>query len=750
MAGVDPYSPCPCGSGEKFKWCCHKVEAFADRAQRLAESGHFDSAIEAIEEGLRKEPDNPWLVMRKTLYLTRTHRFGDAEKGLRSLLKKNKRHIGAQFLLTRLLLESEGASAGVHQLQNALGSVSPSDRPSVARLVKVVASFLVEAQEYPSALAHLRLAASFLSDEADRSIATALHSIEQNHGVSPWQKNPGTLAPPPPELVGAARDRFVEAIQWSREGLWTAAAAAFETLSSDPIAGPLADRNQGFCRLWLLDDVAAVAAIRRYVARLGPTTEAVDLEVLCQEIAPVGSGGMVEQVHLIWPLRNRAKLLEILGREPSVVADDATPLDPSDENSPTVDAFVLLDRPPLSESPTGLKIDIIPRIVGRILVGTEIAVLETYDDGRLDRLVERFTALAASTIPPAHPKTKTVANVARLDLALTPDWLIPESVEPSELQRLAQEQADFLLLNVWPNTPNPALRHRTPLQAAAARDAEVPLRAAVAPFDQTRNAADPASSLAKLRAKLQLPPEPVIDPKTVDLATLHLARFVYVPIDELSDETLVQYHQRAAAMALDRPLEASIRALVARPDALKRLGDSAHMVYIEAAMLAATRAQPQVALDWLRRGREADSPAARLRNGPLWEILEVRIKAQSEPPETWVPDLAVVLDRYQQDDPAMQVIMVHLLDMGLVGVVQNPDRSGQVYLDSRALQQLLAEYGPRVTTATGRLGISATKPEIWTPGSTSGSTGGLFVPGASSAPPPSSSGGPSKLIVPGR
>ncbi len=81
--------------------------------------------------------------------------------------------------------------------------------------------------------------------------------------------------------------------------------------------------------------------------------------------------------------------------------------------------------------------------------------------------------------------------------------------------------------------------------------------------------------------------------------------------------------------------------------------------------------------------------------------------------------------------------------MGLVEMVPNPDGSGEILLDSRPLQALLAEYGPRVTTASGRLGVSAAKPEIWTPGGSSSSGGGgLYIPGAASPPPT----GPSKLI----
>src|SRR5487761_2520385 len=99
----DPYSPCPCGSGEKFKWCCHKVESFADRAQRLVESGQTDLALQTLDEGLRKEPANAWLLTRKALIQIRAQQPDQAIATLRLLLEKRPTHAGALILLTRLL-----------------------------------------------------------------------------------------------------------------------------------------------------------------------------------------------------------------------------------------------------------------------------------------------------------------------------------------------------------------------------------------------------------------------------------------------------------------------------------------------------------------------------------------------------------------------------------------------------------------------------------------------------------------------
>ena len=752
MAVVDPYSPCPCGSGEKFKWCCHKVEAYADRAHRLFDGGQIEAAIETLDEGLRKEPGNAWLLTRKALYLTRANQPEPAKEAVRRVLQQNPRHAGAQMLMTRLVLETEGPSAGAAQLQQALTAFPPEKRKDLAGLIKVVGAFLSEAGEFPAALAHLKLARSFEQGEPDAPLASTLRAIEGNPSISPWLKNPDALSSPPPDLTGEALERFNQALGWANEGLWSSAAAAFETLSADPVAGPLADRNLGFCRLRLADAVAAVAALRRYVARLGPTAEAVDLEALCQQIAPPGSGGLVEHVQLIWPLRDRQALLKALKADTTVNVDEPGPIDPEDENSPEVDQFEFLDRPAVAKASPDLKVEEIPRIVGRILVGQEIVALESYDDGRLDGLADRFTALAGSAIPPAHPKTKTLGKVPRLELALMWEWLLPEGTDAQTGRRLTREQGIYLLREVWPNTPNPALRGLTPLQAAAAGDAEVPLRAAVVQFEQSRESWRTGFDFAALRERLRLPAEPAIDPATVDPATLHLARLALVPADKLADEPLVVLYRRARESGLQDALAHAAQALVDRPEAMERLGVESISVYTDLATIASTQDRTDEAFEWIRRGRQADPASKRIRNAPSWDIFEVRLRARTEPPETWVPEVAVVLERYRQDQSATQVIMMNLIDMGLIQMVSSPDRPGEVLLDSRPLQALLAEYGPRVTTASGRLGVSAAKPEIWTPGgSSAGGSGGLYIPGSGApAAPPSQGGGPSKLIVPGR
>ncbi|WP_435015556.1 SEC-C domain-containing protein [Tundrisphaera sp. TA3] len=753
MAGIEPYAPCPCGSGEKFKWCCHKVEAFADRAQRLFESGQVEAAIKVLDEGLRKDAGNAWLLTRKAIMQIREGGLEAAKDSLRVILQKQPKHIGALVLLTRCVLETEGPINGAGMLQQVFTSISDEMRPSMAGLTRIVAILLGELGRFPAALKHLELARSLDPEDRDQAAVSAERNIETSPDVSPWLKDHYELSPPSDHLQGEARARFEDALGWAERGLWAPAAAAFDALSMDGTAGPEAEFNLGLCRLWLGDEAGAIGPIRSYAARLGNIAEAVDLEVLCQLIELAPPDDRVENVQLIWPLRDRDALLAALRAAQDAEEEGKGPIDPLDPESPEVDQFVLLDRPALPPGTgEGLEPDQIPRILGRISVGQEIAALEAPDDGRVNSLGDRFTALAGSSIKPAHPKTKVLGEIGRSTLALTWDWLFPDGITRAEAERLDRAKRAQILGEVWPVTPMHYLGGRTPLQAAGDPKAAVALRAAVLQFEQDPTLEQAGLDFAKLRERLKIHREPAIDAALVDLERLPVARLAAVAAEELDDERLIFLYRRARRVMQVDAMESAAKAIIARPALFESGAIDTVTVYSDLASVAAGRGRREESLEWLERGRQADSPARRGPNAPLWDMIGVRLMARSEPPETWVPELAVVLERHASDPSSNQIILMNLIEMGLMRVGPNPDNPDDILLDSRPLQSVLAEYGPRVTTASGRLGVSAAKNELWTPGGPAaggGGGGGLWTPG-SDAGASNPAGGKSKLIIPGR
>jgi tetratricopeptide (TPR) repeat protein len=753
MAVADPYAACPCGSGQKYKWCCQKIEPFAERAGRLMENGQVQAAIAALDEGLRKEPENALLLIRRAVYALQQGDVAAARGSLVRLVGKQPGHLGAQSLLTRLELQTEGPEAGAAQLQQALTAVGPEQRKDLSEVVQVVAAFLVETGLYPAAFKHLELADQ-LDPGSTRKPGSPLRTIESHPAISAWQKNPYRLAEAPDRLPQVKWASFAEAVAWARDGLWSSAASAFEVLTAASPA-PEAQRNLGLCRLWMGDHAAAAAALRRFISQAGATTEAVDLEALCQQIAPLGPDDIVEQVQWIWPLRDSRALLEALRADPTIHEDTAAPIDPQDPDSPEVIPFALLSCRAIKAA-RGLSVNEIPQIVGRVLVGQEIVALEGVDDGRLDALSERFTTLAGAAIAPAHPRTKVIASLPRSTVALSCEWHFPEGLELDEVERLTREQGAAIFRERWPQTAQPYLGGRTPAAAAGAGDAEVPLRAAVFQLEHSLEPWHADVDFAAFRASLRIPSEPAIDAETVDVEQLHLARLDLVPVDRLSDDRLVAFYHRARRTNQTRALERAALVMLQRPSVASRARIEPYLLHTDLVSAVAARGQFAEAFEWIRRGRQADPVSARASNAPLWDMNEIRLKARSEPPETWVPELAVVLERYSNDPAAYEKVLLALVEMGLIRLVARPERPEEVMIDSRALQALLAEYGPRVTTASGQLGVAASRGEIWTPGSSAGGGGGgIWTPGSSQADTPgsataSSGGGKPKLIIPGR
>ncbi len=479
MALVDPYSLCPCGSNKKFKWCCQKVEPHAERAQRLVENNQFDAAISVLTEGLAKTPQNPLLLLLKARILMAQRKPQEARQCVAAMLAAHPEHPGAASFMLRLILESGDAVAAAAELQRTLAHFDSEARRGLARSTALVAINLSKEELFCAAFKHLELARS-LDDTNEKMLDSIFDSLRSNPAISPWVKDTYALEETPDRLADAHADQFDQALDWADEGLWSAAASAFELLSAVPAARAAAERNLGLCRLWLGEQKAGVEALRRWLEHASPTTDSVDLGVLTLLLDETPDGEPVEHVQLTWPLRDRKALIETLVHLPDVIEGPDRRLDPADKESPEYFSFYLLDRHRIDARP-GLARQEIPLMLGEVLIGAETVVLETDDDGRLNSLIERFTTLAGKSIPPSHPRTKVIGQTSRSSHALSWHWYLPPDLPQDESERLNEEQIVHLTTAVWPDTPMTYFDGRTPLQAARSGRYKVVLRAAAPP-----------------------------------------------------------------------------------------------------------------------------------------------------------------------------------------------------------------------------------------------------------------------------
>lgn len=745
MAAVDPYSPCPCGSGEKYKWCCQKAETYVERAMRLERNGQNEAALAALNEGLAKVPGSPWLTLRKAILLSALDRMDEAGPVVDEMLAKHPAHPGARSLQLRLLLASARLREAVELLQQQLEEASDRGGHGPVELAVAVGSGLFRAGFAPAALAHLELASPGPEVEAAppadrvemmrRELTNALCAAPT---TSPWLKAPYRFLPRPAGLAEDAARRFDEAVDWAGRGLWRRASAAFELLSGDAAAARAADVNLGLCRLRLVDNAGAVAAIRRGLAGGPATTDAVDLEALCQLIDPSLGPDPAEEVELSWPIRDRAGLLERLRADRSCVER----VDPESDAEDDLE-FALLDRPRHDDGATIAPADL-PLVAGTIVVEAEALKLEAFDDGRLEGLTDRLTAIAGPTIPPAHPKTKELGPASRQSLVLDVACQPPAGLPPQEQRRLVSELAAERVRTRWVETPMPFLGGKTPIEAGRAGGFEVPLRAAILLLQSQGSWRDRVDWDA-LRASLGgLPAEPAIDPIDAELDEVHIGRLAFIDPHGLDDERLVDLRSRAHRWGLMDVIAASCREITTRRRLLEREGFPTFQVFSDLALDAVFNGDREGALAWVAKGRESEPAARRAAAAPSWDMLALRVRTMIESPEEWVPEAAAILARYEGDAQSMQQVLSHLIDLGLIELAPSPDDPTRYVADPTVLYSFLARYGPRVQAVGGAPAGGG----IWTPGSQQGGGGGgLWTPGSQAAAPAAEK---PRIILPGR
>ena len=67
---MDPYTPCPCGSGKKFRWCCAPYFATVEKAFEQEGQGQHELALQTIKGLLTSQEKIPsvWLYYAQFQY----------------------------------------------------------------------------------------------------------------------------------------------------------------------------------------------------------------------------------------------------------------------------------------------------------------------------------------------------------------------------------------------------------------------------------------------------------------------------------------------------------------------------------------------------------------------------------------------------------------------------------------------------------------------------------------------------------
>src|SRR5262249_33273551 len=153
----DPYSPCPCGSGKKFKWCCQNISVDIERAFQQDEEGQHDTALRIMDEVVRKHADNPEAWGRKAQLLFMHGRTAEAEEALQKAFDLNPNYPRGLWMLSQLRAHEGEIQGALILTRKAAETYDPNAHDDLAGVYSLIAQAEMNRHRPVAAHAALRI-----------------------------------------------------------------------------------------------------------------------------------------------------------------------------------------------------------------------------------------------------------------------------------------------------------------------------------------------------------------------------------------------------------------------------------------------------------------------------------------------------------------------------------------------------------------------------------------------------------------
>jgi tetratricopeptide (TPR) repeat protein len=696
---IDPYAPCPCGSGKKLKFCCTDLAAEIEKISKLIASEQPHAALKHVEQLMAKEPDRASLLDIRAMLELSLHELDAAEKTLTRFLTVAPENPSAHAQAS-LLAAARGHSAeAVSKLQDALERTDNAMPQRVFEAIGGVGHALLVDGDLIAARAHLLLYAGVAPEGDDRAIELLLR-LNLQGGLPLMLRDTLLLQEPPQQFAHKAA--FDEANRLARRGLWRRAEAEYAKLLDDGNPEPAVVYNLAIVRGWLGDNDGFTAGLHQYARLSVPLDDAVEAEALAQLVDPKLVEPQLASVRVTYPLHNEDAAAERLATDKRIERYEMDPESlEEDELTRPRSTHLLLDRPiPLSGA--DLKIDEAPNVLAFISVygkrtDRDARIEVTTDQGEhFDQTKRLIVEIFGDAIGPEQ-ETQVVGQKSASEEALSWRWRLPDDTPPSLRRKLLSERRRQAILEDWAAAPRAALDNLSPRDAAARQDLRVPLLASVLIVEQA--AVDPGERelFQQLREQLSLPRAEAIDPATTDFERLPLTRIVRLDFKHAPPDRLMQLFNRAAMSGAGVATLALAEEIVSRDVN----DEGVAPVYRQ---LIRSEPDPDRALEWTARAKQwagrAKQPAGE------WALLKLEVQIERGDPMGVQTALNEIRANHLNEPGIADATYRLLYTAGLLAPREVPSAAAA----ATAEPSRLWTPGQETAAPTG-----GSKPAIWTP-----------------------------------
>ena len=619
---IDPYSPCPCGSGKKLKFCCSDLAADFEKVQKMVSGDQPHAALKHVEQLLKKQPKRASLLDLQASLQLSMHEFEAAKHTIGDFLEAHPLSPTANAQAAILLAAMEGGRKAVGPLQNALEQLDQEMPLRVLEAVGAVGQALLMQGELIAARSHLLLYAAISPEDDNRGIELLLR-MNLQAGLPLLMRESWQLLPCPEDVEW--QQRFEAAANMSMRGLWRQSEALFAELHEEVGAVPEVVYNLALLRGWLGDVARFAAGLHEYSRLDVPLDNAIEAEALGQIVNPNLEDPKLETVKCTFELDDVDEIENKLNTDKRVENYAIDPAEFGDELDRPRNSFVLLDR----ELPsTGVDIarSDIPHVIAFLSIygkrtDREAKLEVTTDRGEgFDRVFELLNEITDSKLGEVKDE-EVVAKKSVSEESLSWRWRLPNDTPVEHRQTLLAEQRREAILERWSQAPRAALNDQSPAGAAGNDELRIPLLASALIIEQA--AVDPAEAplFAELREKLGLSALESIDPSELDLEHVPLVRVPRFDLTKLSEAQLAKLLDRTVLMGAKYATLIVGKELVSRPE----IPDE---VDLTAAYRQLIRLEPNPtqAFEWAKQARQWSEQ--KNRSAAEWALMELELSIE--------------------------------------------------------------------------------------------------------------------------
>ena len=249
---INAYDTCPCGSGKKFKWCCHPYFDKVERALDLHQQGQHESSLRVMEDVTKEFPAQPQVWGYYANLLNAEGHTDKAEEAVSKALELDP-NFGMGHLLRGIFRQQEGEVIGALLLfRKAAETYDVAAADQLVQVYEMIARNEILLNRPVAGRAALERAVHFSPGDAELR-----EQFEAMFG-------------PDARLPEAARKKYVfrptakpVAVETAATGKLSDAKKAFEALTKQVPDDPAAWYDLGVVRAWLGEQPAAVEALNK-------------------------------------------------------------------------------------------------------------------------------------------------------------------------------------------------------------------------------------------------------------------------------------------------------------------------------------------------------------------------------------------------------------------------------------------------------------------------------------------------------